>query len=153
MNNLSIETATVNDFDGVIKVIKNHYAGSNILFNPATPGNPNDIIETDRSITFVAKKDHQVIAFLALHSNKPFSSESNVAEFEVVVDPNNRKSEMGKKLLNHAIQYARYQTNLNALIAKIKNGNIPSEKLCIGCGFTLEYQGELGSDWKLNIYR
>jgi RimJ/RimL family protein N-acetyltransferase len=93
-----------------------------------------DISQNERGSFFVAEVDEEIIAFLSLHGRNLFE-ESSEAEFEIVVLPEHQENHHGEKLLKHVIEYAKNETKIIRLIAKITRDNTPSIKLCEKCGF------------------
>jgi RimJ/RimL family protein N-acetyltransferase len=153
MNNIKIEIANESDFESVKTIADKHNQTPDKYFIAIPPSMPNDLLESEKRIIFIAASDKRVIGYIDLHCRDSFKSENGEAEFEIVVDPAHRRCGAGEQLLKKAIQYITNNAALNVIIAKIKSGNIASERLCKKCGFIKEHQDNLGAFWELRIKR
>ncbi|MBI5558429.1 MAG: GNAT family N-acetyltransferase [Deltaproteobacteria bacterium] len=153
MEKVQVRRAAEGDYPVIKGLAEKHNLIPNRYFTVHTPDCPKSILETEDQVIFVATRASIVIGFLNLHSEGALKANCRTAEFEVVVDPDHRINGAGSELLNEAIQYITSSSKAETLVAKIKNGNIGSERLCEKFGFAKSRQDSLGAFWELKIKR
>jgi len=153
MEKVKIRTATEEDFHSIESIIEKHNRTQNKFFTPSPPESPKSILESEDQVIFVATGESIAIGFLNLHCTGSFKTNCLEAEFEVVVDPDYRKNNVGSELLDVAIKYITNKTVAKIFVAKIKNGNIGSEILCEKFGFFKKHSDNIGAHWQLEIKR
>ena len=153
MDAIEILPTVGTDIHELNTLIEQHYAFPPVYFRPVLFSRPSDIEQSEQNIVFIAKKCGEIVGFITLHCSEPFIKTDNPAEFEIVIHPDYRKRGLGKKLLYRVIEYARKETKLNQLNAKIPGNNDASTRLCEKCGFQLLHKEPKGSVMTLEIAR
>jgi len=88
-----------------------------------------DILQSEKRVTFVYEKETKIVGYLILHSEKSFQDDNGSAEFEMCIHPNYRKKGTATKLLEHALSYAKEETNLKCIKLGLSKDNIKIKKL------------------------
>lgn len=153
MKEVKVRGAIERDFPAIKSITEKHNLTLNKYFTISPPDSPNSLLEREDRVIFVATSASTAIGFLNLHCNGSFRKNCHEAEFEIVVDPDHRINGVGSKLLNEAIKYITSRTVAEIFVAKIKNGNIGSERLCEKFGFSKKHQDSIGAYWELEIKR
>jgi RimJ/RimL family protein N-acetyltransferase len=153
MLNENIEIATEIHFEGIRQLIEAHYLDHTKYFNPICPSNSPEICERENNIYFVFINENKIISYISLHSDKSFKDNDCSAEFEIIVHPDYRNKDVGKKFLREIILYIKQDTNIKELKAKIKNDNEQSKSLCQKLGFKIISSDKAGCLWHLVFFR
>ncbi|MCB2181425.1 MAG: GNAT family N-acetyltransferase [Desulfobulbaceae bacterium] len=153
MEKVRVRCAVEGDFSAIKGIAEKHNLTPHRYFTVYTPDSPKSLFEKENQVIFIATRASIVIGFLNLHSEKAFKANCHTVEFEIVVDPDHRMNGAGSELLNEAIQHITSSTMADTFVAKIKNGNIGSERLCEKFGFAKSSKDSLGAYWELKIKR
>lgn len=142
--------AKEDDFNGIKRVVANHWSVPPVRFKAACPSDASYIAQREDNIYFVAEIQHDVVGYLSMQN---YGMCLTVANIEVVVDPKFRKCGVGLNLLTHAIKHAEEKTELKQLIAMVPKDNEPSIGLLKKCNFREIDSRPLGTKWVLEIVR
>lgn len=153
MSKIDIAISTAQDLDGINHVILAHYANPTSHYKPPYPLDLEDIEQSEKRITFVARNNGQIIGYLSLHSDKSFQDDSNSADFEMCVHPDHQNQRKGTALVESAIQYAEEKTKLNRLTALVLKDNHASKSLCENLGFRVLKEHSKGYLMAMDIKR
>jgi RimJ/RimL family protein N-acetyltransferase len=149
--------ASQNDIRGINGVIEANQKEPNSVYKYPCTFDKNENLKNRSRVIFVTEVDSIIIAFLSLHGRNLFD-ECCEADFEMVVHPAHRDREKhyGENLLKYVISYAREETNIGWMLAKILKENNPSINLCEKCGFSRiksSNEKSKGIDLRLTINR
>jgi RimJ/RimL family protein N-acetyltransferase len=151
MDEVIVRSADKDDAASIERIVARHNAIPDRLYTASLPLSKDSTVQDERQAVFVAIINSSVIGYLNLHWNMPTGTNRQEAEFEVVVDPGFRRFGAARELLNKAIKYLTEKTKVETVIAKIRHGNIGSERLCSKLGFTKVHQDNLGAYWEMKI--
>lgn len=151
---MEIRKATQEDLPHISVIVEKHNAtDARKYFRAFVPAVNGVIDQSDKQLVLVAILEGLIAGFICLHSQSSLVRESKEAEFELVVTPALKRRKVGTELLKSIINFIKSDTEINDLIAKIKNGNDASEHLCGNFCFTKGVTGEIGTEWKLEVVR
>ena len=88
-------------------------------------------------IYLVAESAERLVAHLLLEP-MPLSQNSHVCTLTIVVHPGHTSRGTGRRLLDHAIRWARANPRLEKIELRVRAGNERALRLYRGCGFVQE---------------